>query len=174
MNTQSKRRHGFTLVEMIIYVAFFSVLSILTVNATITVMKSFYALRMSQNISQSATTAIERMSHEIRNSYAVDTTNSVFSSSPGQLSLLAKDSLGTTYTIRFYVNAANQLALQVAGVEKGVLLAKTVTVTNLVFRQVTTTGSKAIKIEMSLRDSRQGTSKVVKFYDTVVLRGSVH
>lgn len=160
--------------EMIIYIAFFAILSVITVNATILVMKSFYSLRISQNISQSATTAMERMSHEIRNAYNVDTANSTLGSSPGRLTLLTKDINGANISVEFYVNAANQVGLIVAGVDKGSLLAKSVTVDSLIFREITTVNSKAVKVEMTLRDTRQDTTKTVKFYDTIVLRGSVH
>lgn len=167
-------RRGFTLVEMIIYIAFFAMLSVLAINATIMVMKSFYTLRINQSISQSATTALERMSREIRNAYSIDTENSTFDTSPGRLTLLTKDDLGTLTTIEFYTTAGNQINMKVGGVEQGSLMTKTVTVTNIVFMSITTSNSKAVKIEMTLTDNRSGVSKTVKYYDTIVLRGSMH
>lgn len=175
MKSVTKKR-GFTLVEMVIYVAFFSVLSIVTVNATIMVMKSFYSLRITQSISQSATTALERMTREIRNAYAVDTANSTLTTNPGRLTLLTKDDAGALTTVEFYMNNS-QLNMKVGGVDKGSLVSKTVTMTNLVFRQATSTNSQAVKVEMTLRDSRDvrlGATKTVKYYDTIVLRGSMH
>lgn len=175
-------KRGFTLVEMIIYVAFFAVLSVLSINATILVMKSFYTLRINQSISQSATTALERMSREIRNAYDIDTLNTTPLTSPGRLTLLTKTDTGALTTAEFYVTAGNQINMKVGGVDKGSLMTKTVTATNLVFRLITTanastTISKAVKIEMTLRDSRDtrsGFTKTVKYYDTIVLRGSMH
>lgn len=170
------KKSGFTMVEMIIYVAFFAVLSVLTTNATIMVMKSFYSLRISQSISQSATTALERMSREIRNAYAVDTANSTLTTSPGRLTLLTKDDLGALTTVEFYMSNS-QLNMKVGGVDQGALVSKTVTVTNLVYRTISTSNSQSVKIEMTLRDSRDaslGTTKTVKYYDTIVLRGSMH
>ena len=60
------------------------------------------------------------------------------------------------------------------GVDKGFLVSKSTTVTNLVFRQITTANSKAIKIEMSLYDTHGVLSRDAVFYDTIVLRGSTH
>jgi len=170
---------GFTLVEMIIYIAFFAMLSVLAINATIMVMKSFYTLRINQSISQSATTALERMSREIRNAYSIDMVNSTFGTNPGRLTLLTKDDLGALTTIEFYTTAGNQINMKVGGVEQGSLMTKTVLATNLVFRSMyngtaTSTNSKAVKIEMTLADNRAGISKTVKYYDTIVLRGSMH
>ena len=169
------RTRGFTLVEMVIYVAFFAVLSVLAMNATILVMKSFYTLRISQSISQSATTALERMSREIRSATSIDLTNSSLSpTDPGRLTLNKKNASGAVYPIEFYVNAG-KLNLRDNDIDKGSLLTKTVTITRLVFWVVTTpSGSKAIKIEMTLRDSRSSITKTVKYYDTIVLRGTVH
>lgn len=164
---------GFTLVEMVIYIAFFAVLSTLAVEATITVMKSFYSLRLTQSVNQSATVALERMSREVRNAYDVDTSNSTFNTNPGRLTLNTKDASGTNTTIEFYVSS-NQLMLKEGGVDKGSLFSKNVTVTNLVFHLITTTNSKAIKIEMTLRDERGTLQQTVKFYDTIILRGSIH
>ena len=168
-------RRGFTLVEMIIYVAFFAMLSIIAVNGTIVAMKSFYSLRLNQSINESATVALERMSREIRNAYDIDLTQSTLApTSPGRLTLKTKDASGTDTTVEFYVDGASQLNLKVGGVDNGPLVTKNVTLTNLVFWTITTTNSKAIKIEMTLHDSRAASAKSSKFYDTIVLRGSVH
>lgn len=169
-----KKSKGFTLVEMVIYIAFFALLSTLAVEATIVVMKSFYTLKLTQSVNQSATVALERLSREVRNAYDFDVAQSAFGTSPGRLTLKTKDAAGANTTIEFYVDAANQLRLNEGGVDKGALVTKSVTITNLVFRSIATTNSKAVKIEATLRDSRAATVQTVKFYDTIVLRGSVH
>lgn len=174
MNSNRKKNTGFTLIEMIIYIAFFAILSVVAVNGTIVVMKSFYELRLTQSVNSSATVALERMSREIRNAYDIDLTQSTFGTSPGRLTLKTKDSLGANTTMEFYVDGSNQLNLREGGVDKGQLVTKTVSLTNLVFRSITTTNSKAIKIEMTLKDSRAASAQTVKLYDTIVLRGSVH
>lgn len=173
MNIQ-KKQSGFTLVEMIIYVAFFTLLSTLAISATIIVMKSFYALRLTQSANESATVALERMSREIRNAYDFDVAQSTFGVSPGRLTLKTKDVNGNNTTMEFYMSAGNQLGLKEGGVDAGPLVTKTVTLSNLVFRSIVGTNSKAIKIEATMHDSRSEAGAAVKFYDTIVLRGSVH
>jgi len=164
---------GFTLIETIIYIAAFSMLSLAAMQATIVIMKSFYTLRLNQSVNVSATVALERMSREIRNAYDVDTLNSIFSTNPGRLVLMTKDDLGANTTVDFYVSGSN-LSMRVGGVENGSLLTKMVTVPNLIFRPITTTNSKAVKVEMTLHDSRATSTQSTNFYDTIVLRGSVH
>lgn len=173
MRFKSNKKSGFTLVEMIIYIAFFAVLSVLAIEALMVVMKSFYTLRLTQNINQSATTALERMSREIRNAYDIDTAGSTFNTNPGHLTLRTKDAFGANTTMEFYVSG-NQIGIKEGGVDKGFLVAKSTTVTNLVFRQITTTNSKAVKIEMSLHDMHGVLTRDAVFYDTILLRGSAH
>lgn len=170
----NKKKSGFTLVEMILYVGFFSVLSTLTITATFLIMKSFYVLRLTQSVNQSATVALERLSREIRNAYDVDTLQSTFNVNPGRLMLKTKDSAGQNTTAEFYIVAGNQLGLKEGGVDKGLLVTKTVVLTNLVFRLITTGNSKAVKIEATIQDSRAADTQTTKFYDTIVLRGSTH
>ena len=169
-----KKINGFSLVEMIIYLAFFAILSILAINATILVMKSFYSLRLDENINQSATTAMERMSREIRNAYDVNTVSSILDTSPGMLTLLTRSYGGTNTIIVFYVDASNQPHMSIDGVDNGPLVSKTITVTNLVFHLLTGPKSMAVKIEMTLHDSHSTIAKSIKFYDTIVLRGSIN
>lgn len=173
-NIQYSPRKGFTLVEMIIYIAFFAMFSTLALQATIIVMNSFYRLRLTQNVNQSATVALERLSREIRNAYDFDVTQSTFETNPGRLMLNTKDAGGANTTTEFYMSTGNQLGLKEGGIDKGMLVTKNVTLTNLVFHPIATTNSKAIKIEATLQDSRGSAIQTVKFYDTIVLRGSVH
>lgn len=174
-NTANKcpARRGFTLVEMVIYVAFLAILSILAIEATMVVMKSFYTLRITNNINQSATVALERMSREIRNAYDIDAAQSTLGANPGRLTLKTKDLGGSNTTVEFYTSG-NQIRIKEGGIDKGSLMTKNTIITNLVFRQITTTNSKAVKIELTLRDAYGALQKDSNFYNTIMLRGSAH
>ncbi len=167
------RTRGFTLVETVIYIAFVAILSVLATEATMIMMRSFYTLRLTNNINQSATVALERMSREIRNSYDIDATESTLGANPGRLTLKTKDSVGSNTTIEFYISGG-QIRIKEGGGDKGSLMTKNATVTNLVFRQIATINSKAIKIELTLRDVYGAIQKDSNFYNTIVLRGSAH
>ncbi len=164
---------GFTLVEMVIYLGFFAVLSILSIQGTIIAMKSFYSLRLTQSVNQSASVALERLSREILVAYDIDELQSTFGVSPGRLMLNTKTDAGALTTREFYVTG-NQLSVKEGGVDRGSLMTKNVILSNLVFRQSTTTESLSVKIEMTLRDNRAVPPKDIKFYNTIVLRGSIH
>lgn len=174
ISSSKKFSRGFTLVEMVIYIAFFALLSTLAIEATIVVMRSFYTLRLTQSVDQSATVALERLSREIRNAYDFDPAQSTFGTNPGRLMLNTKDATGANTTVEFYMDATQQLHLREGGVEMGVLVTKSVAVPNLIFRSIATPNSKAIKIEATIQDTHTSVTQSTKFYDTIVLRGSVH
>ncbi len=166
-------KQGFSLVEMVIYLGFFAVLSVLSLQGTIIAMKSFYSLRLTQSINQSASVSMDRLSREIMVAYSIDELQSTFGVNPGRLMVNTKTIDGVLTTREFYVTG-NQLAVREGGVDKGSLMTKNVTLSNLVFRRITTAESLAVKIEMTLRDNRAVPPKDVKFYTTVVLRGSIN
>lgn len=168
-----RKKDGFTLVEMVIYTGFVAMLGVVAIQAILTMMNSFYMARLSRNINESAVTSLERMSREVRNAFNVNTSSSIFDASPGVLYLNTKDTNGNTTTVEFYVSNG-VLRVREGGVDKGPLFAKGVTVTSLIFRNITTINSKAIKIEISLADSRGLLNQTFTLYDTIQLRGSAH
>lgn len=171
MLKRNLRNKGFTLIETIVYAVFVAILTVVTIQALTIAMNSFYKLRLVQNVDQSATVGLERMSREIRNAYSIDTTQSTFDTNPGRLTLLTKDQLGMTTTIEFYVSGSD-LRFKQGGVDMGSLLTKNAVVSNLIFKQIANPNSRAVKIEMTLGDTRGTLQNSENFYNTVILRGS--
>lgn len=164
---------GFTIVETILYVSFVAVLSMIAIQSLFVVMNSFYKLRLTQNVTQSATAGLERVSREARNAYAIDAAQSTFGTSPGRLTLRTKDALGADTTIEFYVSGS-ELMFKEGGVDRGSFMTKNAKITNLVFRQIATPNSSGVKVEMTISDTRGALAKSAKFYNTVELRGSTN
>lgn len=168
------KNEGFTLIELIIYIAFLAAITLLAIESIVSVMKGLSAMRVDQSINESATTALERISRETRNALSVDTTNSILNTNPGKLVLNTLDASSTVIAMEFYV-ANGQIGIRKAGVDAGSLMTKYATTTSLIFRQSTTTNSTAIKVELSLQDTRSSsTTPPLSFYDTIILRGTVH
>ena len=113
--------------------------------------------------------ALERMVREVRQATSITSGGSTFGSNPGALALSGNDSGGTAHTVSFGVSNG---ALQIT--DNGTttnLTASDVTVSNLIFRQITTSaGTSAVKIECTLTTTK-GTIMSSKFYSTVLLRG---
>ena len=90
-----KKESGYTVLELLFYVAFFGVLSILAINAMISMGKSFREATIQAEFVQSGT-ILERIGREIRQAYDIDLT-----STNTDLKLNTKDSAGVNKTMEF-------------------------------------------------------------------------
>ncbi|MFA6536659.1 MAG: hypothetical protein WCT25_04510 [Candidatus Paceibacterota bacterium] len=162
---------GISLVEILIYVAVMTMFLILIVNAVQSFSKSYRSMHSAQNVELSAETALERLTREIRGATSVDTAQSTLGSSPGILFLNTTDDAGTALTVKFFLSG-QVLHVSENGVDQGPLTSSAVRVTNLVFRSITATKSKAVKIELATESGSGSDYRSKSFYSTVVMRGS--
>lgn len=159
MNIQIKK--GYSIVEIVIYLAIFAAVSILVVNSFITILSSFHTTSVNRKLLESGTVSMERMSREVRQATSINASSTsdslVLDVSGGTVSFKKEDG-----NLNFY--SGNVL--------QGNLLDDSVSLTGLTFRNITTTESQAVKIEMTV-EYREGTIvKSENFYDTIILRGS--
>lgn len=166
----SNTKSGYSLIEMIVYIAIFAVLAVLVINSFIVVLSSFNQTRTNRDLLESGNTMFERVSREIRLANSVTTGESTLGSSPGVLTLSGIDDVGASRVVKFIVENG-KLNLYEDGVLVGPLNGQNTQVTSLIFRQITTTNSSAVKVELTLQDLRGKNRKTVNFYDTVILRG---
>src|SRR3989339_608933 len=135
---------GIGIIEIIIYLSIFTIVSVVVVNSFIVILASFSNTRSNQ-----------------------DMINSVFNSNSGVLRLNNVD--GTSY-IQIEKNG-NALELYSNGVLVGNLLSQNIYLNKLIFNRISTPNSEAVKIEMELQDSRSKTGKTETLYNTIILRG---
>lgn len=164
------KQSGYSLIEMVVYLAIFTFMSIAVINSFIVVMASFSTTSTNRDLLESGSTAIERMSREIRQANNIDTANSVLGTSSGVLQLNSTDSSGGATVVKFNTSSG-ALNLYQAGTLTGNLLGQNISVTSLVFRRINTTIGEAVKIEMTLQDTKSKNLTTANFYDTVILRG---
>lgn len=161
---------GFSLTEMVIYVAILSVLTIVTVNSVFSTIRAFAEFRVSRDLNSSGTSLMERLTREIRMAHGVDAPNSTLGTNPGRLTLLTKDAGGVDTTVEFYIEN-NALKIREGGVAMGALTSSSTSVTNFIVRSLSNPKSSAIKAEIVLTSTRGGISKSGNFYSTILLRG---
>lgn len=173
MNKKGFTPSGFTLIEIIIYTAILALIFALVVNSLAVVIKAFNQGRLAIKINNSAEVAMDRMVREIRAAYDIDA-NSELDSHPGRL-ILITDSLiipGSTTTLEFYLDLG-RIMVEEEGDFVEALTSSDLTVTNLIFRQITAPSmSKAVKIEMEIQGSSGNYQKTENFYNTAILRKS--
>ena len=162
---------GFSLIEIIIYISIFAMISIVVINSFVVVVNSFSNTKTTRDLLESGNTSLERISREIRQAKNIDIGNSTFASSPGVLQLNSTNAGGTTRIVKFaVVNGA--LNLYQDGALTGNLVGANISVTSLIFRRISTGTGEAVKIEVTFQDNRSKTLRSESFYDTVLLRGN--
>ncbi|MEK9184701.1 MAG: prepilin-type N-terminal cleavage/methylation domain-containing protein [Patescibacteria group bacterium] len=152
-------KRGFSLIEMIIYVAIMSATMILIVNVCLTLSRSYSSFRNAKDIQSALSVGLETMVKEIREAESIDTAGNEL-----KLNTVYNDA---SSTVRFYLTSS-QLMMDRDDVFQGPLTPNNVLITNLVFHQLNATTSEAVKIDIVLKAG----IKEENFYDTVVLRRS--
>jgi Tfp pilus assembly protein FimT len=161
---------GYSIVEMLVYLAIFTTVSIFIINSMIVVLGSFATTRTNRDLLESGSITMERISREIRQSKSVDIVNSTLGSSPGVLQLNSTDSAGNAMIVKFIVSSG-ALNLYENGTSIGNLLGQNVSVSSLIFRRIATTNGEAVKIELTLQDTYSKNNQSQNFYNTIILRG---
>lgn len=153
-------KSGYAILELLFYVAFFAILSLVVINAIITMAKSFRETSIQAELVQSGN-IMERISREIKQA------NSINSISATNLVL----NTGASSTIEFKL-IGSDIQFWSAGSNLGNLNSPKIIVTAVTFIEITTAQGKAVKVSVSLRSSNDALARVQDFYDTVVLRGA--
>jgi len=162
---------GYSLVEIMVYLAIFTALSVLVINSFIVILSSFNITNMNRKLLESGVVSMERISREIRQAKNIDIANSSLGSSPGILQLNSTDGSGNSMIIKF-IDENGNLYLYKNNTLQGNLLGQNVTITSLIFNRISTTQGEAVKIKVTLQYSGGHKTKSENFYNTVILRGS--
>jgi len=169
--TFSKNKKGSSLIELLVYIFLLSVIVLILINTVMAMVISHRNIKIIRTIESSAASSMERMTREIRNAISVDVGSSILNTNPGKLVLNTLDVGGGAKIVEFYVDNGI-LKVKEQGVYRGPLSATRTRVNNLVFRQIDSTNSEAVIIEMQLEATTSQRVVNHNFYDTVILRGS--
>lgn len=157
---------GFSLVEMLVYLAvtvFISTAGVLTYLSLNTV---FLRHETERAVNHAAQVALERVMHEIRAANSVNTALSTLSASSSVLTLTA----GTS-TIQFSVSSSSLLYTR-NGTEVGALTGADVSVTNFVADHYMGTSTELVRVSLTIRAENNAASTTRTYYTSAVLRGS--
>lgn len=147
-----EKRKGFTLIELVIYLAIFAIL-ITTISVfSITTIRTIRRGQIRKEVVSTAYSTMRTMLYEIRSASNVYNPTSVFNSHPGQLSLQATEYLpeGESLTyIDFYLDNKNQLYLRKEGHDPQILISDKLDITNLEFEYFASS-SELVKINLTV------------------------
>ena len=171
MRTSTKKiSRGYSLVEMVIYVAILSVISLLAINTILSFGPSYHTLLAYRSAENSGVLSMERMSRDIRSATSVDTANSTLGTSPGVLTLVATSNNVST-TTKFYVQNS-VLKVDINGTYFGPLSEASSSITSLIFRVLSGNTSSAVKVDMTVQGKAGAITEVKTYHATIILRGS--
>lgn len=158
---------GLTLIEVLVYIAIFAVISVIVIQTILSANASFAGLRASKDINISAVSALDALAREIRAANSVNDTASVFGASPGALFLATTN--GASASVAFRVEN-DVLVFYRDGALIGSLLSGSTTVSELLFERASSTNSELIKITLGLSATTAKTTKSETFYTSAVVR----
>ncbi len=161
---KNKNKNGYALLELLFYIAFFSLLSIIVINAMITMAQSFKETEIQTELLRSGS-IMERISREVRGAINISSITTT------DLKLNTTDSAGTAKTVEFLMSGSN-LQLLENEILTGNLNSANIIISGLTFTQITTTEGVGVKIVLTVQSPSDKYSRTVDFYDTVILRGN--
>lgn len=162
-----KNNSGFTLVEMIIYLALMTIITITMVQSLVVVLKSNRDSFADLNLRNSGYSAMEGILREIYSSDSITTTTNVLQMNQGTtiVKFATSSSASASTTLYLYQGVGTPVSV-------GPLTSKGVNVKNLIFTKINTGNSLAVRIQMKLETTVNGITKSAWFYSTGILRGS--
>lgn len=166
-----KSERGYTLAELLIYVALISILLLIIIQTSFILASTYKRSRAYLDINSAAINSFSRFSRDIRRATSVDLVNSVLGASPGRLVLLMKRDNGTDDKVSFDLSDS-KIKVSENDVYLGDITQSNMAVSNLTFRRFTYASTTAIRIEMTLAPKASSSVPALNFYSTYVLRGS--
>jgi hypothetical protein len=157
---------GFSLVEMLIYVALLTLIFMAIVNIALSFTSSYSELGALRAAEHTGFSSMERLVRDIHLATTIDVGQSSFATTSGALALTS----GTT-TTRFFLSDG-VLRVSVDGVDIGPLSVGAGKITSLMFNATSTAESQAVKIEMVVRGEAGKSVREKKYITTAILKNS--
>lgn len=167
--TNAKLKKGYTLVEMVVYVAILSIITVVIANTLVSFSRSYRDLLALRIVDHSGIDAMERITRDTRSATTVDLANSTLGTSPGVLTLI-KTTNSISTTTKFYIQNGI-LKTDVNGTYSGPLTLSKASVTNLVFTKINSSVGSAVKVDMTIGATVGAVTKNKNYHSTIILKG---
>ncbi len=167
MMIKNNLKSGYSLIELMIYIALFALLSIVLVRSLITVMRTYTTAQTYRALQNNGELAMERITRELRSGTTV--TASACGTAPGTLSIASTDASSVAHTNAFAVSNG-KVALTTDGGSANNITTSEVSVTYLTFCRFTTTDGTGVKTVLTLQTTSANPVSAT-FNSTIILRG---
>lgn len=162
MMKQFQSQKGYSLIELIIYIAIFAMLSVVLTRSLVTIIRTYASAQSYRTLQTNGELVMERLSRELRDATTIS--SSTYNTSPGAIALSGIDASNNVHTASFDVSGG---AIRLDGNN---LTTTDVTVTSFILRRMTTTLGSLVKVEITLTTNR-GNVATTSFYSSFTLRG---
>ncbi|MFZ4500056.1 MAG: PilW family protein [Minisyncoccia bacterium] len=151
---------GYSLLELLIYIALFAMISVLLVHSLVVLMRTYANAASFRRLQNNGELIIERITREVRDAESIS--SGTFGQHPGAITLL---NAGTPVVF----GVSNGAVTITENSTTGILSTNQVTVSAMVFRRITTPAGEGVKVELTLATTG-GVVRTASFYSTVLLR----
>jgi hypothetical protein len=165
-----ERRRGQSLVELVVYTGLVVVISAVVTTMLVAMQRAIAQTVVSRRIHAAASVVLERIVRDARVAYDINELASTLGTHPGRVTLLVRGSGGGPDVAYEFTGTGSTIEVRRDGVLQGALVPDNVDATNLVFRQIATPVSTALRIELTLHAEQGHASGTERFYTTAVLR----
>ena len=169
MRSFPSKSGGYSLIELVIYLAIFIGISVVIIHSLVSIMRTYATAESYRRLQNNGELAMERIVREVRQANSITAGASTFDTSPGTLSIASTDEDSVNHIIVFDV--ADGALRMTDNADSGNLTSSEVVVSSLLFRNISTAGGGGVKIELVL-STANGHSASAPFYSTVMLRGN--
>ncbi len=171
----SRKRHGFSLIEIIVYVGLLGTISIFITNSLIQIISTYQHARVQREVLSNARLIIETITKKISYSQEIYAPTSRLNDDNGQLSLITPLDVPPQHTTAYldiWTNG-NRLLMRQEGQETTTLSSATVQITQFRITRISQRlGREAIQITLGVSSNAQPLIASTTLYATTALRGN--
>ena len=175
INTRAKiRTEGFTLAEMVVYIAIFGLVSVLIVNFVLTLSGTWGRGKEIRNAVNGGENIFDRLTQEVRLATGINNSQSTFGSHPGRLYLNTYTTATSTTadTLDIYTTGNELFLKRGSKASADSLSGPGLKVTNLIFNQIyAASTSEAVRIQLTVTSGSGVNLTTRQLQTAVVLKG---
>jgi prepilin-type N-terminal cleavage/methylation domain-containing protein len=164
-----KKNSGFTLVEVLVYLAIFLVVSTGAITLIVSLDDFILQYKVETSLYRSSTNVLEQVVTAARQAESFDASNSVLDSSTTGSLVVLKGGVGTVVKR----TPTGDITLTVGGVDKGSLLSGNVVSDGFTVYKYDTAVGTFLRVKLDLTATESGITKTTSMYTGAVIRGDI-
>ena len=168
MMTGRKKNKGFTLIEMLVYLAIFMIVATSSVTLLLSLDDFIDQYQVETALYRSGSSIMEQVVVDLRQADQFDVANSVTENSSTGVLAIVNGAATTRFT-----KLGDDIVLTKSGVNFGNLNSERVSVTGFTVYRYTSAAGTLVRVHLQLATSVDDTTKTVDLYGGAIIRGAI-